>query len=203
MITEIDVDVPVRTAYNQWTQFEDFPLFMDHISKVEQLDDLHVRFTASIVGVSREWVAEITEQSPDQRVAWKSVDGTTTAGVVTFHPLDDEHTRVVLQLDMDPSGLLEHIADKGGFVDDRARKDLKDFKEFIEQRGRETGSFRESIDRDPHHSFNKLTEPYQDMSKAELFALVRERNLDDRPDMTKDDYIEALALDDKASQVAT
>ena len=148
MITEIDVAVPVRTAYNQWTQLEDFPLFMDHVKQVEQLDDRRVRFSASIAGVTREWDAEITEQTPDHRIAWKSVDGTDTSGVVTFHALDDSTTRVVLQLEMDPQGLLEHIADKGGFVSDRAKKDLADFKEFIEARGRETGEFRGQIQRD-------------------------------------------------------
>jgi len=148
MIYDIEVDVPVRTAYNQWTQFEDFPLFMDHVESVRQINDEMVRWRVKIAGVTREWDARITEQTPDQRVAWTSIDGTENAGVVTFHALSDERTRIVLQLDMDPHGLLEQIADKGGFVRDRAKKDLEDFKEFIERRGRETGAYRKTIDRE-------------------------------------------------------
>jgi uncharacterized membrane protein len=148
MIEQTDVDVPVRTAYNQWTQFEDFPLFMDHVESVRQVTDDTVRWRVKIAGVTREWDAKITEQTPDQRIAWTAIDGTDNAGVVTFHALDDLHTRIVLQLDMDPHGLLEQIADKGGFVRDRAKKDLADFKAFIERRGRETGAYRGAIDRE-------------------------------------------------------
>jgi uncharacterized membrane protein len=148
MIHDIEVDVPVRTAYNQWTQFEDLPLFMDHVESVQQLTEDTVRWKVKIAGVSREWDARITEQTPDQRIAWAALDGTQNAGVVTFHALSDDRTRVVLQLDMDPHGLLEQIADKGGFVRDRAKKDLVDFKEFIEKRGRETGAYRKTIDRE-------------------------------------------------------
>jgi hypothetical protein len=148
MIYDIEVDVPVRTAYNQWTQFEDFPLFMDHVESVRQVTPDTVRWRVKIAGVTREWDAKITEQTPDQRVAWASLDGTQNAGVVTFHALSEDRTRIVLQLEMDPHGLLEQIADKGGFVRDRAKKDLQDFKDFIERRGRETGSFRGTIDRE-------------------------------------------------------
>lgn len=147
MITDIDVDVPVRTAYNQWTQFEEFPRFMDHVESVQQFEDDRLHWRVKIAGVTREWDAQITEQTPDQRVAWRALDGTENAGAVSFHALDDEHTRVVLQLEMDPHGLLETIADKGGFVSDRAKKDLRDFKEFIEDRGRETGGYRGTIKR--------------------------------------------------------
>jgi hypothetical protein len=147
MIHEIEVDVPVRTAYNQWTQFEDFPLFMDHVQSIRQINDDLVRWKVKIAGVTREWDAQITEQTPDQRIAWRATDGTANAGVVTFHALDDNTTRVVLQLDVDPHGFVETIADKGGFVKDRAKKDLKAFKEFVEARGRETGAYRGTIDR--------------------------------------------------------
>ena len=193
MITEIDVDLPVRTVYNQWTQFEDFPLFMDHISTVTQLDDTHVRFEASIVGVSRQWEAEITEQSPDQRVAWTATDGTANAGVVTFHPLSDDRTRVVLQLEMDPQGILEHIADKGGFVSDRAKKDLAAFKEFIETRGQETGSYRRTVERESGRSAGQARAELESMSRDELYDKAKEREVEGRSTMTKDELVDALA----------
>lgn len=199
MITEIEVDVPVRTAYNQWTQFEDFPLFMDHVAEVEQVDPTHVRFVATIAGVNREWVAEITEQSPDQRVAWTAIDGTQTSGVVTFHALTDERTRIVLQLELDPAGLLEQVADKGGFVSDRARLDLEGFKRFIEQRGRETGGFRGTIRRDPEQGKKERRERYQRMTRDELRAVASERELPGRSEMTKSELVEALAASDQAA----
>jgi uncharacterized membrane protein len=192
MIKEIDVDVPVRTAYDQWTQFEDFPLFMDYVERVDQHDDRHLHWTVKIAGISREWEAEITEQTPDQRVAWASVDGTSQSGVVTFHPLSDDHTRVVLQLEMEPQGLLEHIADKGGFVSDRTQKDLEAFKDFIEQRGRPTGEYRDTITRDPHHGAHRRRDELEGMSRDELYELAQERDVDHRSSMTKDELIEAL-----------
>ena len=195
MITEIDVAVPVRTAYNQWTQFEDFPLFMDHVTKVEQLDDTHVRFDASIAGVSRQWDAEITEQTPDHRIAWNSVDGTDNSGVVTFHALDDHTTRVVLQLEMDPQGVLEHIADKGGFVSDRAKKDLADFKEFVEARGRETGAYRGQVRRDEDPEQKRFRQRYEALSKEELYDLAQKREIPGRANMTKSELVEALCYE--------
>lgn len=193
MITEIDVDVPVRTAYDQWTQFEDFPLFMDHVTEVTQSDDTHLHWRASIAGVTREWDAEITEQAPDQRVAWTSLDGTDHAGVVTFHALDDDHTRVVLQLEMNPSGLLEHVADKGGFVSDRAEKDLAGFKSFIEQRGEPTGAWRESVERDPDRSAQHEHERLEAMTKQELYELAQERDVADRSAMSRSQLLAALS----------
>jgi uncharacterized membrane protein len=197
MITEIDVNVPLRTAYNQWTQFRDFPLFMDHVKQVDQLDDTHVRFTASIAGVKREWEAEITEQTPDQRIAWTTLDGTETSGVVTFHALSDATTRVVLQLEMDPQGLLEHIADKGGFVSDRAKKDLAAFKEFVETRGRETGAYRGKVTRDAHRDQQQSRERYLDLSKDELYELAQEQNIEGRGQMTKSELVDALSQDER------
>lgn len=199
MMTDIDVDVPVRTAYNQWTQFEDFPLFMDHVVEVQQLNDTQVRFKASIAGVKREWEAEIIEQTPDQRVAWTASDGAQNSGVVTFHPLDDDRTRVVLQLEMDPRGVLEHIADKGGFVSDRTEKDLKAFKDFIEQRGRETGAYRETVTRDPDRSHQRGRERYEDRTKDDLYELAQERGIDGRHEMTKAELIDALVAADLAA----
>jgi uncharacterized membrane protein len=84
----IDIDVPVRTAYNQWTQFEEFPSFMEGVESITQVDDTHLKWVAEIAGVRREWDAEITEQTPDQRIAWKATAGTTNAGVVTFHRVE-------------------------------------------------------------------------------------------------------------------
>ncbi len=144
------VHVPVRTAYNQWTQFEDFPLFMKDVEQVEQLDDKRLHWKTSMRGVTREWNAVITEQIPDARVAWESEDGARNAGVVTFHKLEDETTKIMLQLDFEPEGALEHYADKVGVVEERAKKDLASFRDFIEQRGRATGEWRGSIGHDEH-----------------------------------------------------
>jgi uncharacterized membrane protein len=144
----IDVDVPVRTAYNQWTQFEEFPRFMEGVERIEQLDDRHLRWHVDIAGVDREFEAEITEQEPDQRIAWRSRTGVDQGGVVTFHPLNDEQTKVTLQMSFEPEGAAENIGDKMGMVDRRVEGDLERFKEFIEERGAETGAWRGEVDRD-------------------------------------------------------
>jgi uncharacterized membrane protein len=145
IIETIDVSVPVRTAYDQWTQFESFPMFMKGVEKVEQLDDTTLRWTAEIAGQKRTWKARITEQEPDQRVAWTSIEGARNAGVVTFHRLDDNKTRVTVQLDVDPEGPVENIGDALGFVQRQAKEDLEKFKEFIEGRGTETGAWRGTV----------------------------------------------------------
>ncbi|HLU53636.1 MAG TPA: SRPBCC family protein [Acidimicrobiia bacterium] len=144
----IDVDRDVRTVYNQWTQFEEFPRFMEGVERVHQIDDRHLRWEVDIAGIDREFEAEITEQSPDQRIAWRSRTGVDQGGVVTFHPLNDDQTRVTLQLTFEPEGLVEQAGDKLGLVEARAKGDLKRFKEFIESRGSETGAWRGEIDRD-------------------------------------------------------
>jgi uncharacterized membrane protein len=147
-VTEsVDVHVPVRTAYNQWTQFEEFPQFMDGVREIRQLDDTHLHWKTEIGGVKREFDAEITEQIPDERVAWKSIEGEKQAGVVTFHRLDDEHTRVTVQMDYDPQGMVETAGDKLGVVDRRVKGDLKRFREFIESQAGETGAWRGEVDR--------------------------------------------------------
>jgi uncharacterized membrane protein len=143
----VDVDVDVRTAYNQWTQFEEFPHFMEGVKRVEQLDDTHLRWDVEIAGVDRSFEAEITEQTPDQRVAWTSRSGSDQSGVVTFHALNDDQTRVTLQMTFDPEGMAEQVADKTGLVKMRTNGDLKRFKEFIEGRGAETGAWRGEIER--------------------------------------------------------
>ncbi len=141
----IDVAVPVRTAYDQWTQFESFPEFMGGVERIEQVDDTHTHWAISIDGVKREFDAEITEQTPDQRVAWRSVDGVQHAGVGTFHRLDEGRTRVMLQLETDPQGVVENVADKLGFTERQAKGDLERFKAFIESRGAETGAWRGEV----------------------------------------------------------
>ncbi len=148
IVETIDVAVPVRTAYDQWTQFEEFPLFMDGVEKIEQLDDTHLAWTAKIAGIEKQWTAEITEQTPDARVAWRAVEGASNAGVVTFHHLSDDETRVTLQLDVEPDGPIESVGDKLGFVGRQAKGDLERFKTFIEARGAETGAWRGTVTQD-------------------------------------------------------
>ena len=141
----VDVDVPVRTAYNQWTQFEAFPRFMDGVREVRQLSDTRLLWRSEIGGVYESWEAEIDEQIPDKRIAWHSVTGAKNAGVVTFHRLDDKKTRVMLQLDYDPQGVIENVGDALGAVSLRVKGDLQRFKEFIEALGAETGAWRGSV----------------------------------------------------------
>ncbi|MFD3806915.1 SRPBCC family protein [Streptomyces sp. NPDC058611] len=142
----IEVDVPVRTAYNQWTQFETFPRFMDGVEKITQVNATLTHWETRVAGVEREFDAEITEQIPDERVAWTTVGGEAKqAGVVTFHHLADNKTKVMLQLDYDPEGFTENVGDKLGFVKRRVTGDLKRFKEYIETRGAETGSWRGEV----------------------------------------------------------
>jgi uncharacterized membrane protein len=144
----IEVDVPVRIAYNQWTQFETFPQFMEGVREVRQLDDKTLGWRAEIGGKDEEWVAEITEQVPDQRIAWRARSGKRNAGVVTFHRIADHRTRIMLQLDYEPEGAVENIGDVLGVVSRRVEGDLQRFKEFIESRGRETGAWRGEIRQD-------------------------------------------------------
>jgi uncharacterized membrane protein len=141
----VEVEVPVRTAYNQWTQFEDFPRFMDGVEQVKQLTDTKVHWVAEIAGQRREWDAEITEQTPDQRIAWRSLGGAKNAGVVTFHRLLEGKSKVMLQLEFDPEGIVEQAGDKLGAVRAKVNGDLERFKEFIESSGRETGGWRGEI----------------------------------------------------------
>jgi uncharacterized membrane protein len=143
----IEVEVPVRTAYNQWTQFEEFPRFMEGVQQVTQLDDKRLRWRANVGGQEKEWEAEITEQRPDERIAWRSRSGAANAGVVTFHRIADARTRVMLQLDYDPEGVTENVGDALGMVSRRVAGDLKRFKEFVESRGHETGAWRGEIQR--------------------------------------------------------
>jgi uncharacterized membrane protein len=143
----VEVGQPLRTVYNQWTQFEEFPRFMEGVEEVRQLDDTHLHWTAEIGGQRREWDAEITEQKPDERIAWRSREGAENAGVVTFHRIDDASTKVMLQLEFDPEGVVEQVADKLGVIERRAAGDLERFREYIEARGRESGAWRGEVDR--------------------------------------------------------
>jgi uncharacterized membrane protein len=145
----IDVSVPVSTAYNQWTQFEEFPQFMEGVEEIRQIDDTHTHWKTKIAGVEREFDAEITEQHPDHRVAWRSTGGTEHAGVVTFHRIDDATTRVMVQLDTEPEGIVEQAGDKLGLVKRRVKGDLGRFKELIESRGAESGGWRGEVEEPP------------------------------------------------------
>ncbi|WP_149202631.1 SRPBCC family protein [Actinotalea subterranea] len=141
----IDVDVPVTTAYNQWTQLESFPQFMGGVDSVTQLSDTLTHWKTSIGGVEREFDAQITEQHPDERVAWRSVDGKTHGGVVTFHRLGESTTRVMVQIDWETESIVEKLGAAVGVDDAQVKADLKRFKEFIESRGAETGAWRGDV----------------------------------------------------------
>ncbi len=145
MQKSIEIDLPVSTVYNQWTQFEEFPDFMEGVESVTQLDDTHLHWVAQIAGSHREWDAEITDQQPDRRIAWRSIDGTGNAGSVEFTPIGSDRTRITLQLDVEPEGLMEQIGDKLGFVSKQTEGDLERFKRFVEARGRETGAWRGQV----------------------------------------------------------
>ena len=140
----IDVNVPVRTAYNQWTQFEEFPRFMEGVKEVRQLDDKRLHWRAEVAGKDKEWEAEIVKQIPDQKIAWRAQTGDWTAGAVDFEA-HDGFTRITLRLDYDPQGVVENVGDALGIVSARVKGDLQRFKQFIESRGAETGAWRGEI----------------------------------------------------------
>ena len=142
----IEVDVPVTTAYNQWTQFEEFPSFMEGVKQVNQLDDTHLRWVVEHKGKHYEFETEITEQRPDERVAWRTTEGKGHAGVVTFHRLDESHSKVMVQMDWEAEGLLEELGAALGSDDRRVKGDLERFKEMIESRGVETGAWRGEVE---------------------------------------------------------
>jgi uncharacterized membrane protein len=141
----VEVDVPVSTAYNQWTQFEEFPSFMNGVEVVKQLDETHLHWVASIGGHREEWDAEITEQIPDERVAWKATSGKGNAGVVTFHKLDENRTKVMLQLDWESEGMVEALGALLGRDDRAVKGDLERFKELVEKQGSESGAWRGEV----------------------------------------------------------
>ena len=145
VVESIQCNVPASTAYNQWTQFEEFPRFMDNVHEVRQMDDRHLHWRADVAGKEKEWDSEITEQIPDQRIAWRSMSGPRNAGVVTFHKISDNSCRVTLQMDYEPETVAEKAGDLVGAVRMQLASDLRRFKEMIEARGHETGAWRGTI----------------------------------------------------------
>ena len=144
----IEVDAPIATVYDQWTQFEEFPSFMQGVEEIRQLDDRHVHWTVEFGGSHHEWDAEITEQIPEERVAWRNTDGKDNAGVVTFHKIDDETTRIMVQMDWAPEGLKEKLGTSLNFDDRRMEGDLERFKQLIESQGGATGAWRGKVARE-------------------------------------------------------
>jgi uncharacterized membrane protein len=143
----IELDVPVTMAYNQWTQFEEFPQFMEHVDEVVQLDDKNLHWKVTVVGETEEFDAEVTEQIPDTRIAWKSTSGRPHGGAVDFHPLPGDRSQIVLSMDAEPEGVMEKAADVTGLASRQVKGDLKRFKELIENRGRESGAWRGEVER--------------------------------------------------------
>ncbi|KMS76481.1 cyclase [Streptomyces viridochromogenes] len=142
----VEVEVPVGTAYNQWTQFEEFPNFMEGVEEVTQLDDRHNHWTTSIGGVRREFDTEIVDQLADERITWRTTSGDTRQrGTVRFQRVDDTHTRVELVMDVEPSGAAEKAADMLGTIDRRVKGDMRRFKDYVEHRGSESGGWRGRI----------------------------------------------------------
>ncbi|MCR1785768.1 SRPBCC family protein [Nocardioides carbamazepini] len=142
----VTVDVPVRTAYDQWTQFETFPSFMEGVEEVRQLDATHLHWRADIAGIRREWDAEIVDQTPDERITWRALDGTKNDGTVSFAPDElGSSTRVTLRMEFEPEGIVEKTGDALNIVDRRTEGDLERFKQFIESRGTETGAWRGEV----------------------------------------------------------
>jgi uncharacterized membrane protein len=141
----IEIDRPLRMVYDQWTQFEEFPRFMEGVEEVHQLDDRTLHWKAKIGGRTEEWEAEIVQQIPDQQIAWRHTRGAVNSGVVTFTPLEGDHSRVTLALEYDPHGLVEKVGDALGLVSRRVEGDLERFKRFVEERGAETGAWRGEI----------------------------------------------------------
>ncbi len=141
----IEVNVPVKIAYNQWTQFEDFPNFMENVVEVRQIDDSHVHWHAEIAGKHKEWDTEIVEQIPDQRIAWRTMAGPENQGVVTFEPVGGDRTRVSVDVEYQPETAMEKVGSMLGMVSSNVEEDLENFRDFIESRGHETAAWRGEI----------------------------------------------------------
>jgi uncharacterized membrane protein len=144
--TSVEINVPVRTAYDQWTQFEEFPRFMDSVQQVHQIDDTHLHWKAKVGGKAKEWRAEITQQIPDQRIAWRSTSGPRNMGVVTFDKIGEGRTRVTLRMVYAPESLDERIGDAMGAMRLEAERNLNKFKNLVESRGQETGAWRSAVE---------------------------------------------------------
>ncbi len=141
----VEVNVPVSTAYNQWTQFEEFPNFMEKVESVTQLDETHLRWVAEIGGRREEWKAEITQQVPDEIIAWRAIEGQENSGAVRFEPLGPDRTRIDVTLTWEPEGLAEAAADKVGLTDRAVNVDLERYKELVESSGVESGAWRGEV----------------------------------------------------------
>lgn len=145
-VTEsIEVNVPVSTAYNQFTQFEEFPQFMSSVQEIRQLTDTRLHWRATVAGMEKEWDAEITEQIPDRRIAWRSISGVANEGIVTFDPVSDDRTRITLQMSYLPESMTEEVGDSFGAVKLQAKENLRKFKKLLENRGVETGAWRGTV----------------------------------------------------------
>jgi uncharacterized membrane protein len=151
----IEVNVPVSVAYNQWTQFEQFPRFMQGVEEIHQVNDAHLFWRVNLAGVPREFHAEVVEQRPDERIAWRSSEGAMHAGVVTFHRLSDDRTRIMVRIEEQPDGVAERLGEAIGLLDRRVKGDLERFKAMIEERGSETGAWRGEIERRDGRRFER------------------------------------------------
>jgi uncharacterized membrane protein len=151
----IEVDVPLSVAYNQWTQFEDFPRFMEGVEEIRQINESHLFWRVKLAGVTREFHAEIVEQRPDERIAWRSSEGVMHAGVATFQRIDADRTRVMVQIREEPDGVTERVGEALGMLDRRVNGDLERFKAMLEARGSETGAWREQIERHGARRFDR------------------------------------------------
>ena len=158
IVESIDVDVPVRVAYDQWTQFEEFPRFMDGVKRVRQLNDTTIEWNAEINGIDRSWRAEITEQEPDTAIAWRSTSGAKNDGRISFEPLDGDRARATLELEVEPDDPIEKAGDALGFVKRQVEGDLRRFKEFIESRGAPTGGWRGEVEGGQVEGGHKVSE---------------------------------------------
>ena len=140
-----EVDVPVNTVYNQWTQFEEFPQFMEGVQEVRQTDDTHLHWKAKIAGKEKEWDSQIVEQVPDKVIAWRSISGAPNAGTVRFEPLNKERTRVKLTMEYEPQGFVEKAGDSLGIVSGKVESAVERFKDLLEKRRSETGAWRGEV----------------------------------------------------------
>lgn len=145
----VQVNVPIRTAYNQWTQFEDFPRFMQGVHEVRQLDAKRLHWRAEVWGKDIEWDSEITKQVPDRMIAWRSVSGPEHGGFVEFTPVSATETRVNVHIEYEPEGLVENVGAAVGAASSRVHNDLEHYKDFLEKRGSATGAWRGEIDSGP------------------------------------------------------
>jgi uncharacterized membrane protein len=140
-----EVDCPVNTVYNQWTQFEEFPRFMEGVDEVRQLDDTHLHWKAKIAGKEKEWDSEIVEQVPDKVIAWRSTSGAPNAGTVRFEPLNRDRTRIKVTMEYEPKGFIENAGDALGVVSHKVENAVERFKDLLEQRRAETGGWRGEV----------------------------------------------------------